>query len=368
MKKFLLSNTQYPISILKREASMPDPLLSLLVAILLAAAAWLIIWPEQGFFWRWRRARRMTGRVLSEDALKHIYDYQVQGHRPTSQSIAGALNITVNQVAGLLAEMERRGLLQVRGDEFHLSARGRDYALHIVRAHRLWERYLADETGFAEAEWHGQAERREHTLSPDEVEALSLQLGRPTHDPHGDPIPTAEGGIGSQRGQPLISVGVDRAARIVHLEDEPEVVYAQLVAEGLHPGLEVRLLEASPRRVRLWAGGDEHVLAPIVAANISVVPLPQERLSAAEDGERLTALKPGQQARVAGISPACRGAERRRLMDLGVLPGTLVEAEMVSPGGDPTAYRVRGALLALRREQADLINITRPAAHHQGIA
>jgi len=55
-----------------------------------------------------------------------------------------------------------------------------------------------------------------------------------------------------------------------------------------------------------------------------------------------------------------RGAERRRLMDLGLVPGTVVVAEMRSPLGDPVAYRVRGASIALRREQAQHIHITYP--------
>jgi len=64
---------------------------------------------------------------------------------------------------------------------------------------------------------------------------------------------------------------------------------------------------------------------------------------------------------VVGIAAGCRGPERRRLLDLGVIPGTVVAAEMRSPAGDPVAYRIRGALVALRREQADLIHIAREA-------
>jgi len=60
---------------------------------------------------------------------------------------------------------------------------------------------------------------------------------------------------------------------------------------------------------------------------------------------------------VEGIFPACRGMERRRLLDLGLVPGTRVVAEFASPAGDPVAYRVRGALIALRTQQADLIHI-----------
>ncbi len=148
-------------------------------------------------------------------------------------------------------------------------------------------------------------------------------------------------------------------ARIVQMEDEPETVYAQLIAEGLYPGMLVRVLDKSPQRIRFWANGDEHILAPIVAANISVQPIIEEELELSTESEPLSSLKPGQQARVEGLSPRIRGAERRRMLDLGILPGTQIEAALVSPSGDPTAYRVRGALVALRKEQADLIDITR---------
>ncbi len=69
-------------------------------------------------------------------------------------------------------------------------------------------------------------------------------------------------------------------------------------------------------------------------------------------------LKLGQQGKVVNIASICQGAERRRFMDLGIVPGTVIEAELTSPSGDPTAYKIRGALIALRREQAQLINIT----------
>lgn len=71
----------------------------------------------------------------------------------------------------------------------------------------------------------------------------------------------------------------------------------------------------------------------------------------------LSSLAPGQRARVSHLSPACTGAERRRMLDLGFVSDTIVEVDMRSPGGDPTAYRVRGTLIALRREQASLIYV-----------
>jgi DtxR family Mn-dependent transcriptional regulator len=309
-----------------------------------------------------------TERILSEDALKHIYKCETVKRRPTVESIAGALQISLDQVAELLAKMASYHLLQVEGDQFHLTSAGQGYALQVIRAHRLWERYLADETGFPEDEWHNRADRMEHAMSQAETEALSARLGHPIHDPHGDPIPTATGEFVPHGGQPLTTIVGGRAARIVHLEDEPAVIYAQLVAEGLHPGLVVRVLEASPERIRFLADGKEQVLAPILANNVSVTPLSEAEASAAVATETLADLKVGETAKVVGISPACRGLERRRLLDLGILAGTTVKAEMVSPSGDPTAYRVRGALIGLRQEQAALIHISRnaerTASHH----
>jgi DtxR family transcriptional regulator, Mn-dependent transcriptional regulator len=337
---------------------MPNPLTALLIATTLAAGGLLLFWPETGLWGRWRRSLRLGERVAIEDALKHIYKCEVNRRQPTVDSLAGALQITHNRVAGLLTRMEALALLQMGKEGLRLTPKGRESALHILRAHRLWERYLAEETGFSEAEWHGRADRQEHALSPSEADALAAQLGNPTHDPHGDPIPSARGRFQRHGGRPLTAVEGDELLRIVHLEDEPEAVYAQLVAEGLHVGMPVRVVERTPQRIHFWADGDEHVLAPLIAANISVVSLAGEAV-VEPGGEPLANLSPGQQGRVTGISPTCRGPRRRRLMDLGVLPGTCIEAEFSNPSGDPTAYRIRGAVIALRREEAGQILVER---------
>lgn len=338
---------------------MYNPLIALLLGLLLVFLVLLLFWPNGGLIGRWQEMRRMSSRVLREDALKTIHKSEIKGQDPNLQSVAGALHISTNQAANLLAEMEKGELVQLKGEHLALTPRGRNYALRVIRAHRLWERYLSEETGYHESDWHGQAEHFEHTLTSEEANALSDQLGNPTHDPHGDPIPTASGELVPHKGQPLTSLSLDKPARIVHIEDEPDTVYAQIIAEGLYPGMEVCLVESTPQRVRFWANGDEHLLAPIVAANISVLPSPEKMPVEERAGERLSALMPGETGVVIDISPRCRGAERRRMMDLGILPGTIIEAEMVSPSGDPKAYRIRDAIIAIRKEQAQLINISR---------
>jgi DtxR family Mn-dependent transcriptional regulator len=333
---------------------MSDSLVTLIIGLGLLFVALWVFWPENGLNARWQRGRRISARIRREDALKHIHSCEMGGSLASIQSIAGALGVNLNEATATLSELEAHNLAQISNGGIRLTAAGRESALHILRAHRMWERYLADETGYSEQEWHDLAERYEHELTPSEVEALSARLGYPTHDPHGDPIPAADGEIVPHGGAPLTAAEVDIPLRIVHLEDEPDIVYAQLVAEGLHPGMLLRLVERTPERLRFWAGGDEHTLAPVVAANISVLPLPD--VEAEEPiGKPLSHIQSGETAVVLSISPACRGLDRQRLLDLGLLPGTKVGVELIGPGGDPKAYRIRGALIALREDQAQRI-------------
>ncbi|MEW5988067.1 MAG: FeoA domain-containing protein [Chloroflexota bacterium] len=334
-----------------------EPLLALLLlSVLIGLGVWLFR-PDDGRWWRWQRAHQVTARVLQEDALKHLYHSQQHGRQLTLASLAGTLPIRLNEAAALLTRLEANHLIETAGGVIRLLPEGQAYALHVIRAHRLWERYLADETGFGAAEWHEQAERQEHHLTAAAADALSAQLNYPTHDPHGDPIPSPTGALQPEQGQPLTALPGGSRARIVHLEDEPRPVYAQLVAEGLYPGLELQMLQVTPQRVRFWANGDEHLLAPVIASNISVVPVTTTVREEVKASERLSTLKPGESGRVRGISWGCRRSDRRRLIDLGFLPGTEVTVALVSPAGEPRAYRVRDTLIALRREQADMIHV-----------
>jgi DtxR family Mn-dependent transcriptional regulator len=318
----------------------------------------VVAWPRHGLLARWRQAQELARRSRSEDALKHILKSEANGRVATLDSIAGALQITTSNAARLLEELEQRELLTFEGGRLRLTPTGRGLGLHVVRAHRLWESYLAAQTGVAEGEWHHRAERQEHLLSPQEADDLAAKLGHPTRDPHGDAIPSLDGALEGDQGQSLNSVEPGSPALITHIEDEPETVYRQLMALGLRPGMRAFVIEKSATRIRFWADGNEHILAPVLAENVTIKPLPEFRTEDLVEEEFLSGLQPGGRARVVGLSPACRLPERRRLLDLGFVPGSLVEVEMVSPAGDPTAYRVRGTVVALRREQANLIRVS----------
>jgi DtxR family Mn-dependent transcriptional regulator len=336
---------------------MVESMLTFLLASLVLVLMGFLFWPQKGAFWRWQRKRRRNERVLIEDALKYLFKCERRDRMPSLESIAGMLTISLDKATEIMDRTRERGLVEFTEEGFKLTETGRNIALQIVRAHRLWERYLADTTGYTEEEWHQQAEAFEHQLSVEETDRLSAQLGRPIYDPHGDPIPTPRGDLVDHEGKPLTALEEGDLVRIVHIEDEPEMVYAQIVAEGLRPRMVVRLEEKSPKRILLWSEDREFILAPMIANNLSVVPLQKEVFEEEQRGIPLDRLGEGQKGKVLAISSHIRGLDRRRLLDLGILPRTEISVEMVSPSGDPTAYRIRDSVIALRSKQTRHIRV-----------
>ena len=335
---------------------MIDPGLALLAFGALLVVAALMLWPRWGAVARVQRVRRLNERVRLEDALKHAYMCERRGGHCTLESLAGRLEISTARAAAILSHMAHVGLVDIGGEGPALTEEGRHSALRIVRTHRLWERYLADRTGLPPTEWHDQAERMEHTLSAAEADALESRLGHPRWDPHGDPIPTATGEIPPLRGEALSGIDAGDTVEILHLEDEPREIYDLLVAQRLAPGDVVDVVDRSERAVRLRAEGREWDLDTVAARNVTVLRLPAGR-RAREATPTLLDAEPGEAVRVVSISSACQGAQRRRLLDLGVVRGTVIVPELVSMSGDPVAYRIRGALIALRRGQASWISV-----------
>jgi DtxR family Mn-dependent transcriptional regulator len=300
-------------------------------------------------------------RIWIEDALKHLHEAEYLGQAATAESLAGSMAISLDESGRLLEKLQTSGLVEYRDAGHRLTDRGREYARHVVRAHRLYETYLAQETGLDEKHWHGEAEVREHAMSSDELEDMERRLGYPRFDPHGDPIPTPEGAIPPVRGIPLMEWRTGEEARIAHVEDEPPSIYERLVDLGLAAGVPIRVVETGKAGVRILAEGRSMELSPAEAAAVRAQPLGKDE-AIDEQVCRLSTLRIGEKAGVAGLSPACRGPERNRLLDLGVVPGTVVTIALQSASGSPTAYRIRGAAIALRKEQADKILIRKERA------
>lgn len=356
----------------------------LLISLALVLLAF-ILWPGRGLRARivtWRAGHR---RQQMEDALKAIFHAGQEGTTPSTAWLAQTLGLSAGRAAQLTAQMQAQGLLHPEGalhpvgalhpegvlhpngGVLQLTTEGQRLALQIIRAHRLWERYLADEARLPLNQIHTLAHRWEHNMTAEQIDALDAALGHPQRDPHGDPIPNAAGALrDATESAVLLALAVGKSGRIVHLEDEPPLAYAQLIAAGLQVGQTVTLLESQPERVVLSNGRDEIPLARSIAANIFVAPPTPEPAAAGgvphPNGALhpngvlpLSALLPRMRAEIIELDERCQGFTRRRFLDLGLTPGTRIMPELENAFREPRAYRVRGTLIALRNDQADMI-------------
>jgi len=307
-------------------------------------------------FWH---SRIKQTRTLTEDMLKQLYHVEQSGQKATLDRLSGALQLSRKKSVRVIESMTSLNLIKITDNQIFLTKTGRDYAVRIVRIHRLWEKYLAERTGHKPKDWHQLAERKEHELNEEQTAALEASLGNPLYDPHGDPIPSQAGEvINPVDWIPLPSYPVDVPAKIAHIEDEPEVIYQQILDERLFIDSHIKVLKKDHDSVTFLSEGKAHKLSAIVAANIHCMALTTEEVFE-ESAIRLSALTYGEKAEVIGLSKECRGANRRRLLDLGIIPGTKIEVELKSPLADPVAYKVRNTSIALRNTLADLILINK---------
>jgi DtxR family Mn-dependent transcriptional regulator len=328
------------------------------IGVVLVVAVVLVLWllPRRGLRDRVARWRSVRHRIRVEDALKHMLAAERRGSRATGESVAGAVGLRLAGAAALVEGMEREGLVESRAGAHSLTAAGQEYALQVVRAHRLWERYLDDETDIPIVAIHEAADRAEHHLSADEADALDAQLGHPPTDPHGDPIPTAGGQIGPFPGVPLTDCAMHVEVEVTHLEDEPPGIFETIIRQGLSPGARMKVTHRGPGLVHLRVNGREIALPSVAAANVHVGPV-RAAPRPPPDVIPLARLDRGRVAEVVAIDDEIRGLTRRRLLDLGLTPGVRIRPELKPLFGRPRAFRIRDTLVALRDEQAEGIRV-----------
>ena len=250
-----------------------NPISALILFFVIVGLLFVLFRPLKGWFWIFKNSFRVNEKIIIEDILKQLYHFENSGNKVDMKTLVHMLNFNNNRIVEAIKKMTINDLIYFESDVLKLTETGRDYALRIVRVHRLWERYLADKTGFSKTEWHDRAELMEHQLSHDQTEKLATQLGNPKFDPHGDPIPTRTGKIAEVKGVELPLLPVNTIGRITHIEDEPEVIYKQILAENIHIGSFIRVIENNATRIVFESEGEEFKLAPIVAANLTVAPI-----------------------------------------------------------------------------------------------
>ena len=285
--------------------------------------------------------RRLVRHTEAEDLLKSLYEQQ---HQPAgAQASSSPILRHGPELSELLQQLRQEGYLAA--DSFALTERGEQRALELIRAHRLYELYLAEHSGYTPSEWHRLAHTKEHQLSSSEHQRIASLLGNPLYDPHGDPIPTVEG-VQAELPETLPLEALQPGAwyYVLHIEDDLVEAYHYLTDLGLTRDSIFQLQTLESGICRLYYEGEAYDLKESHAAEV----------------RRLSTLAPDESSTVLGLSPSCRGPMRRRLMDLGFVRGSHISIEMRSPLGNPTAYIVRGAAIALRRDQARYILIQDP--------
>ena len=221
-----------------------------------------------------------TGEPMSspavEDYLKTIFHLSGEGVAAATSAVAERLGVTAASVTGMLKRLVDQGFVEhVPYYGARLTPSGQERAVAIIRRHRIIESFLVEVLGYAWDEVHEEAERLEHTASARLIERMSDVLGRPESDPHGAPIPTAEGTYVDQRLPSLADIDAGARAVLRRVSDEDPEQLRYLAGMGLKPGTEVEVLEHAPfdgpLRVRVGgADGPEQMLGRRFASTLKV--------------------------------------------------------------------------------------------------
>src|SRR5918999_5914213 len=182
------------------------------------------------------------------DYLKAIWEAGGSGAASTTD-VADRLSVASASVTNMFARLQEMGLAEYeRYRGVSLTGCGREEAMRLVRRHRLIETFLLEHLGYSWQEVHEEAERLEHAVSDDFTERLAEFLDHPGHDPHGGPIPAADGSLAPDDSFPLSEAAAGQWVRIAKVSDEDASLLDHLGDRKLVPGrvlsvIEVRTLD-----------------------------------------------------------------------------------------------------------------------------
>jgi DtxR family Mn-dependent transcriptional regulator len=183
----------------------------------------------------------------AEDYLKVIYEIERDGDAAPTTAIAARLGIAPASVSGMIRRLARQGLVAVeRYRGARLKAKGRRVALQMIRRHRILESFLVTRLGYGWDGVHDEAEQMEHAASAELIERMAAALGHPRIDPHGAPIPRADGTVDDTRLRTLNDLAVGGQARVARMSDRDPALLRYLGELGIRPGVALRLVDRAP--------------------------------------------------------------------------------------------------------------------------
>jgi DtxR family Mn-dependent transcriptional regulator len=212
-----------------------------------------------------------------EDYLKVIYQLTQSGERATTNQIAEALRLQPGSVTGMIKKLAATDppLLEYqRHRGVKLTPQGNQVALEILRHHRLLEMFLHQILGYDWDEVHAEADRLEHVISEEFEERMAKALGHPSHDPHGDPIPSRDLEMPEMSMKTLADLEPEQSAVISRVNSANADFLRYLSNLGLVPGAHVTTISFSPydqnQTLRVGEGRETIVLGPAITRQVYV--------------------------------------------------------------------------------------------------
>jgi len=189
-----------------------------------------------------------------ENYIKAIYHLQEQDGTVTTNELAGKLQAKPASITDMMKKLKLKKLVNYQPYQgFRLTAEGNKVALGIIRRHRLWEYFLAEKLKFNWDEVHEIAEDLEHVSSKKLIDKLDEFLGSPKFDPHGDPIPDANGKLEAGKKIALIDLPINKPAIVSQVTNQQPELLDLLKHQNINIGtkLEVKKKFAFDKSVEI---------------------------------------------------------------------------------------------------------------------
>lgn len=182
-----------------------------------------------------------------EDFIKAVYSLQQQDERVSTNALSAALKISAPSVTDMAQRLVAAGLIDYeRYKGVVLTSAGREMALKVIRRHRLIELYLVRELSYELRDVHKEAEQLEHAVSDRFVEAIARKMGNPDFDPHGDPIPTADGTVMQRQLMPLSKLPENVKALVSRLKTSSPEMLQHILDRGFRLDSHVEVVARDP--------------------------------------------------------------------------------------------------------------------------
>jgi DtxR family Mn-dependent transcriptional regulator len=213
-------------------------------------------------------------KIAVEDYVKTIYAHtEWQSQKITPSALAARLGLAASSVTEMVKKLAAQGLVDHRPyGAIELTPEGTALALRMVRRHRLIETWLVQQFGYAWDEVHDEAEVLEHTVSDRLLDAIDAQLGHPSRDPHGDPIPGPDGAVQRPDALQLALAQPGFRGAVARISDRDPLVLRHLAAEGISLDTELTVRQRSDSGATVTTRAGDLELSDDALASIWAVP------------------------------------------------------------------------------------------------